>query len=211
MKKIRSHSKDPYLIDKQRKTIISAALKVFMKTGFDTANMRQIATAAGMTPGNIYHYIGTKKDILYLSCQYTKEKAESFNANLKASESGDKISDLKNALAAFYKMCDESANQIVIYTREQTKFSNEDLKALREAMEASIYIFQEIISTGNDKGLFNVEEPQLLARQIVFSGYDWSIRRIYYKEFCDLEKYTEQQQKLYLCFALKKERCITEY
>lgn len=211
MKKIRSRSKDPYLIDRQRKSIISAALKVFMKTGFDAANMRQIATAAGMTPGNIYHYIGTKRDILHLSCQYTKERAESFNANLKASESGDKISDLKNAIEAFYKMCDESANQIVIYTREQTKFSNEDLKLLSEAMGASIYIFQEIISTGNEQGLFNVEEPQLLAHQIVFSGYDWSIRRIYYKEFCDLEKYTEQQQKIYLGFAMKQARCITNH
>jgi len=50
--------------DDRRSHILQAALKVFAEKGFDAATNKDIARAAGITPGLIYHYFRNKRDVL---------------------------------------------------------------------------------------------------------------------------------------------------
>ncbi|MFD0714717.1 TetR/AcrR family transcriptional regulator [Paenibacillus sp. GCM10027626] len=53
-----------YLKDDVKNNILQAALGEFSRHGYLKASMRQIATAAGVTPGNIYRYFKNKEDLL---------------------------------------------------------------------------------------------------------------------------------------------------
>ena len=51
---------------------------MFSKKGFHGATVRDIGRAAGLTQGTIYNYVGSKEDILYMTCdrvvaEYTEE------------------------------------------------------------------------------------------------------------------------------------------
>ncbi len=52
----------------RRREILQAAALVFRERGYNEAGMRDIADAAGLSPGNLYYYFKGKQEILYF-CQ----------------------------------------------------------------------------------------------------------------------------------------------
>jgi AcrR family transcriptional regulator len=54
--------------DARRVGILAAAARVFRERGFAAAGMREIAVAADLSPGNLYHYFRGKDELLFF-CQ----------------------------------------------------------------------------------------------------------------------------------------------
>lgn len=51
------------LKDKVRENILDAAKAAFLENGYQKTSMRDIATASGITPGNIYRYFESKEAV----------------------------------------------------------------------------------------------------------------------------------------------------
>lgn len=45
--------------------LLAAATRLFAEHGFETTSVQQIVAAAGVTKGAMYHYFGSKDDLLY--------------------------------------------------------------------------------------------------------------------------------------------------
>jgi AcrR family transcriptional regulator len=54
------------LIEKRHQQIVDGACKVFFKKGYHPTTTREIAKACGMSIGQLYHYISSKDDVLFL-------------------------------------------------------------------------------------------------------------------------------------------------
>jgi AcrR family transcriptional regulator len=65
-KLLRFSAKDLDLVALRHKEIVEGACKVFFKKGYQRATIREIARACGMSMGQLYHYIESKDDVLYL-------------------------------------------------------------------------------------------------------------------------------------------------
>jgi len=57
-----------------RKRILDAALRVFRERGFDTATMREIAVAAGMSLGAAYYYFDSKDALVMAFYQRSQQE-----------------------------------------------------------------------------------------------------------------------------------------
>jgi TetR/AcrR family transcriptional regulator, cholesterol catabolism regulator len=49
----------------RRKQIFDEAARLFLQRGYDGTSLQEIADAVGILKGSLYHYIGTKEDLLY--------------------------------------------------------------------------------------------------------------------------------------------------
>lgn len=77
--------------NEKKQHILDAAIGVFIENGFEETSMRQIASAAGLTTGAIYHHFKNKDELFYHAvkeamyfAQKLSEKDES--SNLKSTE-----------------------------------------------------------------------------------------------------------------------------
>jgi TetR/AcrR family transcriptional regulator, repressor for uid operon len=52
------------LNDARRKEILAAASQCFVGLGFHATSMQDVCRAAGMSAGNLYHYFGSKADLI---------------------------------------------------------------------------------------------------------------------------------------------------
>jgi len=57
---------DRHLTEARQRQIVEGASKVLFEKGFCKTSIRDIASACGMSMGQLYHYISSKDDILYL-------------------------------------------------------------------------------------------------------------------------------------------------
>jgi AcrR family transcriptional regulator len=60
----------------RRLDILRAAARVFRRRGIAAAGMREIAEAAGLSPGNLYHYFSGKDEILLFCQERTLERLQ---------------------------------------------------------------------------------------------------------------------------------------
>lgn len=57
-------SRDPELNTARREAILKAASDCFVERGFHATSMKEVCTAAGMSPGTLYHYFRSKSEII---------------------------------------------------------------------------------------------------------------------------------------------------
>ena len=62
-----SMAKDVDLIDFKHQQIVNGACRILFKKGYHRTTIREIAIACGMSMGQLYHYISSKDDVLFLT------------------------------------------------------------------------------------------------------------------------------------------------
>ena len=68
-----SPARDQDLIDRKQRQIVEGACQVMFQKGFHGTSIRDIAAACNMSMGQLYHYIASKDDILYLVHRHMQE------------------------------------------------------------------------------------------------------------------------------------------
>jgi len=96
--------------NQKKQRILDAAISVFIDRGFEEASMREIASAAGLTTGAIYHHFKNKDELFYHAvkeamyfAQKLSEKDES--SNLKSTE--NMLNEISNKVRERMSKADE--------------------------------------------------------------------------------------------------------
>jgi AcrR family transcriptional regulator len=58
--------KNPILVRERRAALVRAAIDVFAEKGYHAARVADVARAAGISPGTVYNYVGSKEDLLHM-------------------------------------------------------------------------------------------------------------------------------------------------
>ena len=85
----------------RRRQIIDAAAEVFAARGLDGATTAEICRAAGMSPGNLFHYFASKRDLfLAVITDGENEKREYLAASGSATDPWQALDDVVDHLVA---------------------------------------------------------------------------------------------------------------
>ena len=199
--RIRTHSKDRQLVSLRRKQIASQAARLFVGKGYRVVNLRQLASGCGMSVGNLYNYVGTKQDILYLVFDYVLSEAVKFVDTV--SPAYDVVSAtkaLETAIDTYYRTVDRLQDSIVFMYQETKELSPDARKRVFEMERRISDAFQRILDRGYASGEFKIGGSPIIAQNIVILGQMWAFRRWllggYYE--CTLQDYIQEQTKFTL-------------
>lgn len=167
--------------------IALGASKVFKRKGYQRSTVREIAAASNLTAGNLYDYMDTKEDILFLVFKEFHDLwVKSFS-----DKRVDQISDIRQQLNVAFKTMSEMTNQMhemafLMYT-ESKSLRKKHLSSILSQESKLINQFENILRKGIEQGVFECENPDLIASLIVYllnfsTLRFWSVKEKYSPE-----------------------------
>jgi len=199
MRKIRTFSHDTDLVRRRRNHIVKVATELIARKGYNNISTRELATALGMSTGGLYHYIGSKQDILYLIINFTSdltsETLERFDETMR-SETPSRL--LSKSIEVYLGIVETYRDFHNFVTHLMLSLNTSERHIVYEAESRVVEYFTKLIQGGIDRGEFAACDARLVAHNIVAMANAWANRGWYLKKYYTLDSYTKEQIKLAL-------------
>jgi TetR/AcrR family transcriptional regulator, cholesterol catabolism regulator len=190
--------RDTDVESRRRRELVGAAVPLFIETGYHETTTRDIAMSAGWTVGELYDFVKSKSDILYLVCESLHEEVEALlRAGAVAGETIDVA--LPRALATYIRACDSRQDSILLIYQETTSLPHAARCLVIENEERVTDYFDVLLQQGVQEGRFQLSSEKvtrLMAHNITILGQMWAFRRWYVQKHFSLEEYIAIQTEL---------------
>lgn len=183
--------KNKALVERRRKQLIGAAAKIFIEKGYHQTSIRDIAKATSFSMGNLYDYIRTKDDILFLVHQEMIHNVYRSLFDIKDDDfeihSGELATIIRKAVEKTYDFQEE----IILLYRESGSFKKEMLRSILDLETRYIAMFKKLLDEANKKGLTRIDDTYFFANLVVYlisflSLRRWSLNQYSPKQAVDL-------------------------
>ena len=183
----------------RRGQILKAAAALFIKRGYINTSVRDIAVRCKINIATLYHYIGSKENILSLFQEYTTSLIKSTLEQHREIINGmDPVEALVYVIRKYLEWVDEYQDITVFWYQESKNLTPQQMKNLTAQEEYTVQIFVELLEGGIRQGVFKVVNPKLTAHNIVVLCDMWAFRRWLIKKHFTFEEYVRDQTKLIL-------------
>ena len=194
---IQSQVKDPDLVARRRRTIVDAAVQLFIENGFHKTTTRQIAKAAGISIGALYEYIRSKEDILYLVCDAIHAEVEK-SALLAISDIRPGKDALAELIRAYFLVCHRMSDHILLIYQETHSLPRKWRTRVLEKELRITGLFMNILAELNisfEPGGPNEKSLEMVAHNITVLGHMWTFRRWFFSRHFQIEDYIAIQTR----------------
>jgi len=178
-----------------RGQLVDAAVGLFVKRGYHETTTPDIAQAAGWSVGELYEFVKSKSDILYLVCEVIHEESENLLRSLPL-ESCPTREALEKSIDTYMRACDARQGVILLIYQESTCLAPELLEQVIESEERLTASFYALIQRGVREGVFREvcdRDARLMAHNILVLGQMWAFRRWYLRKQFGIDEYIAAQ------------------
>ncbi|MGD9974569.1 MAG: SDR family oxidoreductase [Desulfatirhabdiaceae bacterium] len=168
--------KNTNLVEKRRKQIILAAIKLFSRNGFHGTTLKQLAEEAGLSHGNIYDYVGSKEDIFFLIHDFLANSAmEILNRSLEYIQ--DPVDKLRRMVRGEFNLMDQWADALLLIYQETHILQGEFLGKLLYKERAHLEKFEIVLNECIAQGRLRECNVRVVANMIKSMIDSWTIKR----------------------------------
>jgi len=187
--------KDPDLVDRRRRQIADAAVRLFIEKGFHKTTTRQIARAAKISIGSLYEYFTCKEDILYLVCDFIHSEMELGVANAMAKAAGGRDA-LAKVIREYFMVCHRMSDSILmIYQQTQSLPSQWQKRVLENELRITGLLVGVLarLSKSGELPHLDGRSIEITAHNIVVFGHMWTFRRWFLSKHYRIDDYIKLQ------------------
>jgi TetR/AcrR family fatty acid metabolism transcriptional regulator len=148
--------------EEKRRQILDAAVRAFARRGYHACRVGEIAEEAGVAYGLVYHYFGSKEEVLQTIFRDTWRQMLARIAEVEAE--GDPASEqVRKVTALILRTWRRDRDLVRVLVREVTR-SPEQLQQQIDEIGHAYEALERIIRRGQKSGEFRPElDPQLAA------------------------------------------------
>lgn len=138
--------------------LLEQATKLFAKKGFDRTSVQEIVEAAGVTKGAMYHYFGSKDDLLYeIYARVLREQTRQLES---VAASGAPLRERVAAAASDVVVSSiDNLDDNTIFLQSMHQLSPDKQKAVRAERRKYHERFRGLIEEGQASGEFRTDKP----------------------------------------------------
>jgi AcrR family transcriptional regulator len=196
---VRTFSPNNGLVEERRSQIIQATLHLIAARGIQKTSIREIAAASEMTVGNLYHYIGTREDIIHLAFNYGIDQVRKLIREINdLCETLEPREALRAAIDSYIRYHHSNWEGTVFLYKEMGSFSPSLRLPVIEVNSHMHDAFIRIIKKGCKTGTFTPVNIDMVASTIVSMGDMWALKRWQFKKNYTLEKYISSLTEMIL-------------
>jgi AcrR family transcriptional regulator len=138
--------------------LLAAATRLFADRGYDRTSVQEIVEAAGVTKGALYHYFGSKEDLLQeIYARVLRLQQERLDAFAHADSPVEQR--LRDAAADVVVTTIENLDDAAIFFRSMHHLSPEKNKQVRAERRRYHERFRALIEEGRRTGVFATGPP----------------------------------------------------
>ena len=167
---------DRELTETKQRLIVAGASSVLFEKGFHRTSIRDVASACDMSMGQLYHYISSKDDILYLMHRHMQEMWHQHLADAGFESITDPVAKLEHGLRISIKFLSENRDLLqFIYT--ETKYLDRDhLREVLELDDQNVVGFYRYLLSEIPEVRLHGRESELAANLVAFIGVFLALR-----------------------------------
>jgi AcrR family transcriptional regulator len=156
--------------EERRRQILDAAVRTFAQKGYHACRVSDIAEAAGVAYGLVYHYFESKEAVLEAIFRDT------WGMMLKAIEAVEETEDspreqLRKTAAIVLRTWRNDPDLVRVLVREVTR-SGEQMQREVGEIALAFEALQRIVKRGQDQGVFRNDISPRLAAWIVYGALE---------------------------------------
>lgn len=187
---MRATSKDRRLVEERREQIADGAVGLFIKQGYEGTSMREIAEACAMSVGNMYNYVKSKEDVLFLAMDRAIRAGQ---ADIGPG-SADPDEALRQAVRNAYGVADREQNYILFMYQEAKNLPPRYRKRILDLDREYAARFEVLLAEGVEKGAFRADvDTFLVSQNILTLGHMWAFRRWLIGRECTFDEFLDRQ------------------
>ncbi|WP_030193086.1 TetR/AcrR family transcriptional regulator [Streptomyces sp. NRRL S-87] len=138
--------------------LLAAATRLFADRGYDRTSVQEIVEAAGVTKGALYHYFGSKDDLLHeVYARMLRLQQERLDAI--AGSDAPVEERLRAAAADVVVTTIENLDDAMIFFRSMHQLSPEKSRQVRAARRQYHERFRALVEEGQRSGVFATATP----------------------------------------------------
>jgi len=174
-------TKNVPLVENRHQQIVDGACKIFFEKGYHPTTIRDIAKACGMSMGQLYHYIRSKDDVLYLIHKHMHKVWYDYLKRSNLEQIDDPQKKLTEALHQILKFQNENKKLIQFVYSESKYLDKKHFKVVLEMDYKSVIGFwrgllEEVNKKKSIKGDLDIL-ASILAFVLVFLPLrGWTLR-----------------------------------
>lgn len=185
---VQAQPADHELVQRRRQQIVDAAAGLFSRKGFENTTVGEIAAAAGISTGLIYHYARTKEDVLFL---VVLTVLDSYRRELPPAMAAfdDPVGKLVAAVRAYCAVIDQRLDATVLTYRATKVLPRQHRDVIKQSEIDSNTLIEDCIRDGIAQKLFRPVNTVIAAYQFVSFAHNWALKSWRLHDMVSLEEY----------------------
>ncbi len=173
MRKITTADKGPKprrndLFLKRQTQIIKKATRLFMKKGYAQTSMREISKATGIDLRNLYYFIKSKEEILFLVIEMIHKPELELFEKQGIMDIDDPVEQLRTVIHRLVDSGYDYGDEILLLYRESKSLPKRLLKTILARESQVVSHIEEILEKGKARKIFQIDDASFTANMIVF-------------------------------------------
>ena len=153
--------------DRRQQEVVAIAARLFAERGYQATSMSDLIEATGLAAGGLYHYIGSKEQLLIMICDQLMEPLLSEARGIAAAEQQADLS-LGDLIRAWVAHIESHRHHMLVFQQERLALERQPqwrkVRRQRKAFEATL---EELLERAEGEGALAFPDRALVMRALL--------------------------------------------